>query len=267
MIVAVDGSTDDTVDVLNRMATSYPIRWVFQKNQGSAAASNAAARQARHEILIFLDDDQVASPDLVAAHLDVQERQGPALIQGFYPLAPGYDRRGASILYEHWLLRSMEPVGFQHPMSPEIWSANISVPKEVWRRVGGFDETFKGYGGEDTDFGIRVAALGIPVIFEPRALSYHLHQVGYAATRRQAFSGGKSLVHLARKHATPVESLSGGAIDRSVNRTIGKAWQRAPRTMDVLGRTLTAALWAADLVRVRRLQLGMARVLHPLFSR
>jgi glycosyltransferase involved in cell wall biosynthesis len=266
VVVAIDGSTDDTVDALRGFTTTYPLRWVYQRNQGSAAASNTAARQARHEILIFLDDDQIASPELVAVHLEVQQRQGPALIQGFYPLAPGYDRRGASLIYERWLVRSFEPVDRQHPISSAIWSANISLPRELWARVGGFDEGFREYGGEDTDFGMRVAAMGVPVLFEPRALSYHLHHVGYGAARRQAFSGGKSLIYLARKHSLPIDTLSGGSIEGGMNRRVAAAWRRAPRAMDALGRTLTASLWAADLLRVRRLQLAMARLLHRYYK-
>ena len=69
VVVAVDGSTDDTVETLKNLTTTYPLRWVYQRNQGSAAASNTAARQAQHQILIFLDDDQVASPELVAVHI------------------------------------------------------------------------------------------------------------------------------------------------------------------------------------------------------
>jgi glycosyltransferase involved in cell wall biosynthesis len=266
VIVAIDGSTDDTVQALERFKANYPLRWIYQPNQGSAAASNTAAREARHEVLIFLDDDQIASPDLVAVHLEVQQQQGPALVQGFYPLAAGYDRRGASLIYQHWLERSFAPLDRQHPITPEIWSANISLTRDLWAQVRGFDEGFRDYGNEDTDFGIRVAAIGVPVVFEPRALSYHLHRVSYGAARRQAFSGGKSIVHLARKHSLPIDGFIGGPIDHGATRRLASAWRTAPRAMDALGRTLIASLWAADLLRVRRLQLMMARVLHRYYK-
>jgi len=266
VIVAVDGSTDDTVEALEHFRPTYPLRWITQRNTGSAAASNSAARQAHHEVLIFLDDDQIASPDLVAVHLEVQEQQGPALVQGFYPLAKGYDRRGASLIYQHWLERSVAPLDRQHRMSAEIWSANISLTRDLWARVRGFDEGFREYGSEDTDFGIRIAAIGVPVVFEPRALSYHLHHVSYGAARRQAFSGGKSIVHLARKHSLPIETFIGSPIDQGVTRRLASAWRAAPTAMDALGRTLIASLWAADLLRVRQLQLLMARVLHRYYK-
>jgi len=266
VIVVSDGSSDGSDEAVRSLATRYLLRLVSQRNQGPAAASNTAARMARHEILIFLDDDQLASPDLVAVHLEVQQHQGPALVQGFYPLAPGYDRRGASLVYERWLMRSFEPVDRPHPISPEIWSANISLPLEVWQRVGGFDEGFREYGGEDTDFGIRVAALAVPVIFEPRALSYHLHEVSYRAARRQAFSGGKAIVHLARKHSLAIETMSGGSTRAGLNRQMAAAWRSAPRAMDALGHALTASLWAADQIRVRTFQVALARLVHRYYK-
>ena len=37
VVVAVDGSTDDTVEALERFKATYPLRWVYQRNAGSAA--------------------------------------------------------------------------------------------------------------------------------------------------------------------------------------------------------------------------------------
>lgn len=266
VVVGVDGSTDDTVEALEALETKYSLRWIWQRNAGAAAATNTAAGQARNETLIFLDDDQIASPDLIKVHLEVQDRQGPVLVQGFYPLAPGYDRRGASLVYDRWLTRSVAPVDQQHPMDWGIWSANISLPRTVWQQVGGLDESFREYGGEDADFGYRVAASGVPVVFEPRALSYHLHRVGYGAARRQAFSSGKALVHLAGKHSLPLQTLSGGAMADGPNRALAVAWRAAPAATDLFGRGFVAGLWAADMVRIRRAQLAMARALHRYYK-
>ena len=41
-----------------------------------------------------------------------------------------------------------------------LWSLNFAMSTTDWVRVGGFDEAYLGYGGEDTDFGHRLAAAG-----------------------------------------------------------------------------------------------------------
>jgi len=266
VIVGVDGSTDGTVEALARLQPRYALRWVWQENQGPAAASNAAARLARNEVLVFLDSDQLASPELLAAHLEVHLRYGDVFVQGLFPLAPGYDRRGASLMYQRALFQALAPLDSAHPTSPHIWSANVSCRRETWARVGGFDETFREYGGEDNDFGLRIAALGIPFVFEPRALSYHLHTVSYSSHRNQAFSEGRSMVHLAEKHALPLESFSGGAVKRRADRVFRVTWQRSPRVADLIGRLMTAGLWGADLVRVRPAQVAAARLIHRFYK-
>src|SRR5919197_2378685 len=266
VIVGVDGSTDGTIESLKGMTPPYSFRWVTQANRGPAGASNQAARIASGDVLVFLDDDQLSTPGLIAAHLDAHERLGDVLVQGFYPLAPGCDRQGASLMYERWLLAALAPVDREHPSTPHIWSANISLRRSTWAAVGGLDEAFREYGGEDTDFGIRVAARGLPVVFEPRALSYHVHKVTYVQVRNQAYSQGRSLVRLARKHKVPVDAFSGGALDRRLDRVVAASWGWAPRLMDYLGRGLTVPLWFADLSEVRRAQLTTARLLHRYYK-
>jgi GT2 family glycosyltransferase len=266
VVVVDDGSTDGTIEALGDLATRYRLRWIAQQNAGPAAASNAAAGLAENEVLIFLDADQICVPELVAVHLETHEREGNVFVQGLYPLAAGYRSRAASLLYEKSLFDALEPLDHCHPASPHMWSAQISVRRAAWEAVGGFDRAFRAYGGEDTDFGLRIAALGVPFIFEPRALSYHLHDVSYASFRRQAFDEGRSIVRLSRKHGLSVESLFGGPLDKPIDRLFTGGWRRSDRGMRALGELMTGGVVAADLVRVRSAQLLGARFLHRFFK-
>ena len=259
VIVADDGSSDGTPEMLATLQTRYRLRCVTQPNAGPAAASNTAARLAEHEVLIFLDDDQIASPGLVKAHLDAHEDHGPVLVQGLYPLAPGCKRRGSSLLYDRHLMAALEPIDVVHPMTPHIWSANISVPRSTWAEIGGFDESFREYGGEDTDFGVRAAATGVPVIFVPSAFSQHVHVVGYESMRRQAFAGGRSLVKLSTKFEAPVEEIAGHRFDKPSDRVSRAMWRWSPMIAGGAGRLLTGGLRVADVVGQRPLQLLLAR--------
>jgi GT2 family glycosyltransferase len=266
VIVADDGSSDGTVDALAGLRTRYRLRWFTQPNAGPAAASNAAAEMAENDVLIFLDADQVCSPEMVAVHLETHQREGNVFVQGLYPLADGYRSRAASLLYERELMSALEPIDRPHPASPHMWSAQVSVRRSVWKEVGGFDSSFREYGGEDTDFGLRVAAQGVRFLFDPRALSYHLHDVSYSSLRKQAYHEGCSIVHLSEKHGLSVETLFGGDLDKPIDRLFESGWSGAPRAMDAVGQALTWGVMAADALRARPLQLAAARFVHRWFK-
>ena len=266
VIVADDGSSDGSTEALARLRTRYRLRWLTQENAGPAAASNAAARLADHEVLIFLDADQLCDPQMVAVHLEIHERQGDVFVQGLYPLAGGYRTRGASLLYERSLLGALAPVDRPHPASPLMWSAQVSLRRSTFERVGGFDPSFREYGGEDTDLGLRVHARGVRFIFDPRALSRHLHEIGYGSFRRQAYDEGRSIIRLAHKHGIPIETLFGGPLDKPIDRVLEAGWSRSAWPMGRLGELLTLGLMAADAVRLRPAQVLAARFVHRFYK-
>lgn len=266
VVVVDDGSTDGTIEALARLRPPYRLRWVTQQNAGPAAATNAAAQLAEHDVLIFLDADQICVPEMVATHLETHEREGNVFVQGLYPLAEGYRSRAASLLYEKSLLDALAPLDHRHPISPYMWSAQVSVRRAVWEEVGGFDASFRAYGGEDTDFGLRVAALGVPFVFEPGALSYHLHEVGYRSFGRQGFDEGRSVIRLANKHGLPLDDLFGGPLGKPIDRAILAGWRSTSKGMRALGWALTAGVRTTDLLRVRTAQLLAARLVYRFYK-
>src|SRR6185369_12818569 len=65
VVVVSDGSTDGTDDYLAKGDTPVPVRHARQDNAGPAAARNHGVRLARGRLILFVDDDVVASPALV----------------------------------------------------------------------------------------------------------------------------------------------------------------------------------------------------------
>lgn len=54
-----------------------------------------------------------------------------------------------------------------------LWSLNIATSITDWHRIGGFDERYVGYGGEDTDFGRRLEAAGGQLWWARGAGAFH----------------------------------------------------------------------------------------------
>ena len=89
-IVADDGSTDDTTEVVARVArnTRIPVRHLALPHGGVAAARNAGVEAARGEWVAFIDDDEMASPTWLAELLATARRQDVDCVSGRNDLAP-----------------------------------------------------------------------------------------------------------------------------------------------------------------------------------
>src|SRR5262245_33928200 len=68
VVVVDDGSGDDTSDRLSDYRPAYPFRFFTQDNGGPASARNRGVREARGSVVLFLGDDTVPEPPLLAVH-------------------------------------------------------------------------------------------------------------------------------------------------------------------------------------------------------
>lgn len=267
VVVAIDGSTDGTLESVSNLHTTYRLHAIYSENQGSGAAYNLAVQHAKNDVLIILGDDQLCTPDLVRVHLLAHERHERLFVQGFYPVAREYLKGGASLLYDRTYRSAMaEAERLQRQGKPwGLWGGNCSLRAETWREVGGVDtERFRGYGCEDLDLGLRVAALGMAFRYEPRACSFHMHECNCRSLARQAYSEGRAEVALSRKHHAAFTSLTVSSARSRVDSALLWACCRGPRAMRAAGDVATAGLWCADRLPFESLQLLAARVVRKL---
>ena len=134
------------------------------------------------DVLVGLDVDCLAGPALVSAYSDVVRATPDAVWSGpvtyLDPPGPGgypLDRLG-ELDSPHPARPAPEPGEVTHGGDPSIfWSLSYAVSAATWRRVGGFDEAYVGYGAEDTDFGRRAMAAGLELAWVGAARAYHQH--------------------------------------------------------------------------------------------
>lgn len=68
LVIADDGSTDFTEQVVKRFTNDLPITYVKRANSGRSAARNNAIDAAAGSLLVFSDDDRIVKPDFIAEH-------------------------------------------------------------------------------------------------------------------------------------------------------------------------------------------------------
>ena len=83
VVVVDDGSSDHTQAVLAEATQTAPLVVVqHDAAKGRSAASNAGARAASGDVLLFLDGDTLAGPDLVERHLARHAETGGLIGRG-----------------------------------------------------------------------------------------------------------------------------------------------------------------------------------------
>lgn len=198
IIVVDDGSTDGTPAVVDGLGLSHPVRVLRQRQRGRAAARNAGAAAAAGPVLLFLDADVRPEPGLIDAHLRHYRGGARVGVQGRTLQAP--ETLTTTFMRATNLLPDLT-VRRREDLSPlHVITRNFSVAADSFRKVGGFDEAFAGYGWEDIELGLRLRQAGVRLRYEPAALAYHHHRQSLEELLPKLRQAGEGAVYFWNKH-------------------------------------------------------------------
>ena len=178
VVVVDDGSADATGEVL-ASATGNVVALTQPANAGPAAARNRGIQAASTPLVLFLDDDVVAAPDLLSTHLAIHGSAGDPLlgVLGRVDWHPSIeptafmrwlDRSGLQFAYDTWLRE-----GAVDPPYAAFYTANLSVPRALLLDEGGFDERFPYAAFEDMELAFRLTKRGFHMDYRPHARAFH----------------------------------------------------------------------------------------------
>lgn len=151
IIVVIDGSTDNTEEVLARFGDKITV--ICQKNKGLAGARNTGIRASQGQYIAFLDDDDLWVSNKLEkqlAYFETNPTIGLVYSDGFF-----FNEKG--VLPDKWT--SVYP-------PPQIWHfltlfernvilvSTVVVRRECLDKVGLFDETLRSC--EDYDLWLRI---------------------------------------------------------------------------------------------------------------
>ncbi len=167
IIVVDDGSKDNTFNLLKG---TDGIIAITQKNSGPATARNNGAKTATGSILVFTDSDTVPNKDWLQKLTKPFNDSDLMASTGTYSIE-NKDSKLALLIqteieYKHSKYKDFIAFGGTY---------NLAIRKEIFDRIGGFNEEYKSASGEDVDICYKILKQGYKIRFIKDAVVGHYH--------------------------------------------------------------------------------------------
>lgn len=183
ILIADDGSTDLTLRIRELIEGITVIK--NETNLGFLKNCNHAAGFARGRYVLFLNNDTLVQDNWLKPLVTLIESD------------PSIGLVGSKLIYNHDLLQEAGGIFWKDgsawnygnkkdPTLPEynyvketdyISGAAIMISRDLWTRIGGFDETFAPAYYEDSDLAFTVRKLGYKVMYQPLSVVIHLEGI------------------------------------------------------------------------------------------
>lgn len=180
-VIVIDDPIDDDSEAVAAAIAPFAgrleVRHLHREGRGVSAARNAGWQAAQAPLVLFLGDDILGAPTLLAEHVTWHEERGGPLV-GVLGLVT-WAGEIATTPFMRWLEHGYQ---FNYPAIrgdaaswADFYTANISLPRQALEAVGGFDAERYPFLYEDLDLGYRLHQRGFRLLYNRRARAEHLH--------------------------------------------------------------------------------------------
>lgn len=210
VIVVVDGSTDDTMQVLEDFAAQnlLPLQYFSRENGGAAKARHDGIMRAKGQRIIIIDDDMEPVPEFLLEHVQAASMapHNTVVIGMIAPTQnwqskPLHDVTGE---FDRTVLHRKYEQNPKLVAAEQFATGNVSFPRQLYFDVGGFDPNLRI--DEDRELGIRFAKHGAVFTFAARASAVHHSDVGpFESWKNRQYRYGVTAIQVWRKHGSALD--------------------------------------------------------------
>ena len=187
-IVLVDNNcTDKTKEICTAFAaehTDINFRYVVEKEQGLSAARNKGIKEAKGDLLVYIDDDAFVDPHYLSDYVNWFASHPETMAAGG-PIIPYYEQGEEPewmTPYTRALLTAWMDYGDkvrEYPKGRYPGGGNAAYRKEVFEKVGLFNTALGRKGGnlmgsEEKDIFAKMHQLGMQVLYLPWPVLHHV---------------------------------------------------------------------------------------------
>jgi glycosyltransferase involved in cell wall biosynthesis len=196
VIVVDDGSEDETRSIANAFASRLNFRYAYQRNSGLASSRNHALFLSQGDIVLLLDDDDVASPELLEEHCKTHRAypQDNFAVLGYTSLAPEvaadpvmhFVTQVGCFLFSYRDIQHGQILGFSH-----FWGGRSSCKRRFLLQHGVFNPIFR-FGCEDIELGYRLSKHNLRVVYNFHALTTMIRSYSFDQFCERLIKQGRS---------------------------------------------------------------------------
>jgi glycosyltransferase involved in cell wall biosynthesis len=207
IVVVDDGSVPPAESVLRgvRPPTEFSVSALRQENRGPASARNAGFRSSSGDIVLFMDDDIQASPELLVRHVEAHTRHARAVVFG-PSLWPSLGTRLGVAQVLRGIGAEAGDSRPQYGTAPFVASGHLSVERASFEGSAGvYRDDLATPGAEELELTFRLRAMGLQLVFAAWIEAVHDCAVSLEALCEQQYKHGLGYAEVALKRPEVLE--------------------------------------------------------------
>lgn len=192
VIVVNDGGPGPVARIVEEERGALAVVVRTKPNGGPASARNLGAASARGRFLAFIDDDCAADPGWLRGLFGALASQPDAVVGG--PVINALTNNPYASASQSVATFAARRYASGLGAESFFTTNNFAVASELFRVMGGFDETIPSWTAEDKEFCDRWRARGWPMVWVPTATVNHSHHLNFRRFLRQHFDYGRGIL-------------------------------------------------------------------------